>query len=281
LSARLGSELRELALACSHVDIALLRKAGGEMDATMEPPNRRPPPEVVAARKAEIAKRYKRRRKGGAKPSCASRIRKQLAHVLIYFYGLAEWPDADDVRDNIELLVNYDVMAGKDPRPRLALHASWLLDNETERLIASAQRFPVAWKPAELGRKIGLTAEVRERCEAWNIWPVDRTPAECRRRSREKYNAKRRNNPKPMAAVATNLATAREQAILTALDRGEVAMADLVRLVAKERCFKKLTEPRFEVRRIIDRLKARGVVDDRDQPSNRAPIRIVWKAQKP
>jgi hypothetical protein len=254
------------------------------VDATAEPPNRRPSPEVVAARKAEIAKRYKRHRKGGgAKPSSASLMLKQLREVFVDRYGPGAWPEDDDgASDDLEILVNYIVMNDKDPRHQLSLIAPWLPATEAKRLIQSAERFPVPWKPAELGRKIGLTAEVRERCRAWNIWPIDRSPEECRRHSREKYNVKRRNSPKPKVVTATNLATAREQAVLTTLDHGEeVAMAELVRRVAKEGCFKKLTEMRREVHKIIDRLKERGLVCDRLEPSSRASVRIVWKAAKP
>jgi hypothetical protein len=252
----------------------------------MPPQNRRPSPEAVAAKKAEIEKRYARKKGKGQKLGFAARILRQLQAVFADRYGLAAWPDDDDgASDDLEILVNYLVMnrkiAGRhvNPRHHLSLIAPWLSAKDVDRLIQSAERHPIYWTQAELGQRIGLTYEVRKRCKAWNIDPIDCTLAECRRRSREESDQKRRRPPPPTSPKTRPLAS-KEQVALAALGDGEVAMAELVRRVAKERCFKKLTEPRREVHKIVDRLKARGLVCDRCEPSDRAPVRIVWKAQK-
>lgn len=250
------------------------------MDATIEPPNRRPSPEVVAAKQAEIGRRYARHNKKseGGKLGFANRILKQLQAVFADRYGLAEWPDGDDgARDDLEILVNYIVMNRKDPRNQLSLVAPGLSKKEVDCLVSSAERFPTYWTPAELGQKIGLTYDVRERCAAWNIEPIDCSLAECRRRSREKANQKRRRRP-PSAPGMPKPPTNREQTVLTPIGDGEVAMAELVRRVAKKKGFNKLAEPRREVHKIVDRLKQQGVVDDRFEPSRRADVRIVWRS---
>jgi hypothetical protein len=254
------------------------------VDATTEPPNRRPSSEAEAAGHAEIARRYARQNKKskGVKLGFAARILRQLQAVFADRYGLAAWPaDDDGASDDLEILVNYLAMNSKNPRHHLSLIAPWLSAKDVDRLIQSAERHPIYWSQAELGQKIGLTYEVRKRCKAWNIDPIDCTLAECRRRSREESDQKRRRTP---AAASTSTPAkplaSKEQVVLAVLGDGEVAMADLVRLVAKERFLKKLTEPRREVHKIVDRLKARGLVCDRFEPSSRAPVRIVWKAQK-
>jgi hypothetical protein len=258
------------------------------MDATVEPPNRRPSPEVVGARHAEIDRRYARHnkaRKGNArkgdKLGFANRVLKQLQALFVDCYGLTAWPDDDAARDDIEMLVNYLVINRKDPRHQLSLVAPWLPPTEVERLVQSAERFPIYWTQAKLGQKIGLTYAMRKRCKAWNIDPIDCTLAECRRRSREEANQKRRRRPPSAPEVTKPRPTNREQMVLTAMGDGEVTMAELVRRVAKKKGFRKLAEPRREVHKIVDRLKVRGLVDDRHEPSSRAPVRIVWKVSRP
>jgi hypothetical protein len=242
------------------------------MDAT-PPLKRRPSPEVAAAKRAEIDRRYKRHKKSSVGHlGFANRVLRQLQTVFADRYGLAEWPDGDDgARDDLDILVNYIVINRKDPRNQLSLVAPWLSKKEVDRLVWSAERFPTYWTPAELGQKIGLTYDVRERCAACSL-------AECRRRSREKANQKRRRRP-PSAPGVPQPPTNREQTVLTAMGDGEVAMAELVRRVAKKKGFSKLVEPRREVHKIVDRLKQQGVVDDRFEPSRRADVRIVWRSK--
>jgi hypothetical protein len=250
------------------------------MDAT-PPLKRRPSPEVAAAKRAEIDRRYKRHKKSSVGHlGFANRVLRQLQTVFADRYGLAQWPDDDAARDDVEILVNYLVMNRKEPRHQLWLIAPWLSEKEVDRLVSSAERFLIYWTQTELGQKIGLTYEVRKRCKAWNIDPIDCTLAECRRRSREEANQKRRRRP-PSAPEVPKPPNSREQTVLTAMGDGEVAMAELVRRVAKKKGFRKLAEPRREVHKIVDRLKQQGIVADRLEPSRRADVRIVWKAAKP
>ena len=241
------------------------------------PPNRRPTSKQAAARRAEIKHRYARKRRtreDGKRKNLAPIILAQLQRVFTDRYGGRELPDDDAGRDDIALLINYAVMARKDPWAQVDLLAPWLTEGDAARLIQSARDFPVWYTPNELGHRIRLTFADRERFTAWNIGAIDRSADECERRRRQRWNEKRRKPTEQKSAMHTTLKP-REKVVLEAIGETEISMPDLVKHVAGRKGFRELAEPRREVHKLVDHLLEREIVADRFQPSSRAPIRYV------
>lgn len=167
-------------------------------------PFKRPSADVVKAKKAEIAKRYRKRKKrklASATQFTAIRIA-ELNRVLTSRYG-EQVPNDATGRKAIAIVAHHLVRLDGHPKMRLSnwasLHARWLTIDRIESILCEAVNRPRKWKADTLAHEIGLTMEERQRLRITTIGAVDCNKDERkarrkelkRQRDRARYHAKK------------------------------------------------------------------------------------------
>jgi hypothetical protein len=153
------------------------------------------------------------------------------------------------------------------------------------------------WSPADLGKEVGLTWDERVACDIRDIDPFDKAAAEFealkKKRNQEGNNirAKRyrarakeaRQRENERVAVASNI-DAREDALFLMIGDNPMSVPDLVALCVQP-CWhgpdgRELpVESRSRlIRRVLDRLKAAGLIADELRPGHYKPVRWCWRA---
>jgi hypothetical protein len=254
------------------------------MDAST-PPNQRPPPEVEAARHQEIRGRYRRRkpiRKAGeAYPLAPLRLH-QLRVLFRSRYGIA-LPNDDAGMEDLELLVGYIVLCGKNPWPQIETWAPWCAEADAERMIESAARFPVGHTADDLGRRLGLRYAERQRLNLTTIGSIDVDCVERDRLRRQRCNDEKKR--KRALAKRENhcnaLLTYRQRKVLAKTGTTtEISVPQLTEQLSRLREFRNLSSPRQEVHRVLGKLAKLGLITDRieDRPQG-GKIRYVRRLQ--
>jgi hypothetical protein len=134
----------------------------------------------IEARRAEIARRYRAKRRARPISMAALRIA-ELRRLFKARYG-DELPDDDAGRADAALMAHHLARRPGDPHRRIALwlvqHAPWMPADERERLADDAIAKPLRWKADTLAARLNLTAGERQRLRICTIGSTDRTKAE-------------------------------------------------------------------------------------------------------
>jgi hypothetical protein len=150
----------------------------------------------IEARRAEIARRYKAKKRGRPASMAALRIA-ELRRLFAARYG-ETLPDDDAGRDEALLMAHHLARRPGDPRHRIAawceLHASWMPADELERLIADVMARPRRWRADTLAVRLNLTEAERRRLAIRTIGAVDVTKAQrqARRLERDRLRKQQR-----------------------------------------------------------------------------------------
>jgi hypothetical protein len=152
----------------------------------------------VAAKRAEIAARYKAKRRDRPVSMAALRIA-DLRRLFQARYG-NELPDDDAGRDDVLLMAHHLARRIGDPARRiaawLASAAPWISKTERADLIAAVLGKPLRWRADKLAQRLSLTDAERRRLRITTIGAIDKTKAERqlerKDRKREAARARRR-----------------------------------------------------------------------------------------
>jgi hypothetical protein len=262
------------------------------MDATSPPPNRRPSPEQAAWFRKDNARKWRRwhSKRYGEKPKDEDFNRAPLR-----FRDLQTWfrfcyggglPDDDAGRDDIAILIGYAVMSGKPTWPLFETWTPWLDDDERERIVESATRFPIWHTDDELARRLRIQYQQRQALGITSFSSVDVDLAGCKRLRRQR-DKERKKQDRATAKQKTDTKTddinslkPRQKVVLSAIGETETTAASIVEQVKGHRAFRGLASVRQEVHRILDRLREMGLVVDRSEPRPQGSIRYVKRRQQ-
>jgi hypothetical protein len=182
-------------------------------------------------------------------------------------------PDDDAGREDLEVLVGYLVLAGKDPWHQLELLAPWCTEAAAARMIEVAQRFSDWHDDDQLAHLLRLRYETRLHLGITSIGAIDVDRAGRARLRRQRWNAKRRAQPEPKDL------SCRQQAVLDEIGGDEVAVPALVERLKRNRAFRGIAAPslRIIVHRVLDQLIAIGLIGDYYAPGQKGPVRNVQR----
>jgi hypothetical protein len=167
--------------------------------------------------------------------------------------------------------------------PEVQRYAPWLAPDDLQRMIDDIDAVPKQhWTAQRLGALVKLTDEERERGRLWSLrpcgieWSVIQERVKERKRARDRArNGKRRE----MAKMAKDL-DVREEALFVTIGINWMLVSDLVAKVASGRAWCGISEPSLSVlvRRNLDRLVARGLIESQKEPGFKGlPTRSVRK----
>jgi hypothetical protein len=137
----------------------------------------------------EIAKRYRRPKRGSARPpTLMPKLRMaELERLYLDRYGSNVFPDDDSGRHDLRLWTDHAAQVGVHYiTGRARVLAPWLTDDGLDDVIDRAGRGK-HWTADDLGNELNLTDAERTRLDIRTIAPVNRTKAQ-----RMKRNKKRR-----------------------------------------------------------------------------------------
>lgn len=166
-----------------------------------------------AARHAEIERRYKRRRRGGAHVSLAALRVRDLTNLLWSRYGRS-LPDDDAGRDDARIMVHHLGALTGDPRKRingwLRQAAPWMSLVDAETLLIEAITKPQHWRADKLAWRMRLTDAERTALRITTIGAIDLSKAERTKRRKERHRllARARRQAKGAKSRAAYLASA-------------------------------------------------------------------------
>jgi hypothetical protein len=152
----------------------------------------------VKARRAEVARRYRKRKRDRPLSMAVLRIA-ELRRLFRSRYGDV-LPDDDAGRDEALVMAHHLVRRSGDPCRRIAawleLQAPWMAQAELAELITSVLSRPLRWRADKLAVRLNLTDAERRRLRITTIGAADKTKAERlierKERNRRAQQARRR-----------------------------------------------------------------------------------------
>ena len=159
----------------------------------------------IEARRAEIARRYKAKKRARPVSMAALRVA-ELRRLFESRYG-DTLPDDDAGRDEVFVMVNHLARRAGDQRMRIAswceMRAPWMRGDELEEMIAKALTNPLRWRADALAGRLNLTLAERTRLRITTIGATDRTKTEraADRRERKRLAEQARRRAKGKAAA--------------------------------------------------------------------------------
>jgi hypothetical protein len=167
---------------------------------------------LVQARRAEVARRYRRRKRDRPLSMSALRIA-ELRRLFAARYG-DNLPDDDAGRDEALVMAHHLVHRSGDPCRRIAawleLQAPWMAPAEVAQLITTVLSKPLRWRADKLAVRLNLTDMERRRLRITTIGATDKTKAERlveRVRPRVAYEATSVARAKPWLRIGISRAT--------------------------------------------------------------------------
>jgi hypothetical protein len=266
------------------------------MDVT--PPKRRPTADEAAARHGEVRKHHRKQRKRRSEENPSKPDDVRLAHLrwtelqrLMRHRYRTEMPDTFEARRDLEILIGYAVLTNHKPQHQAELLAPWLDQDEADHM--AAHQHPILHKADDLARRLDLQYCDRQALAIKTIGAVDvdqdeRERRRCQRRNEAKLKKRaeaakqQQENPMQTHTRAENLLPSKAKKVLARIDGAEIAVPELIKRVAGLKEFSKLAEPQRQVHKIVDHLKALGLVADRYAPGPKGmPVRHVSRPQQP
>jgi hypothetical protein len=151
----------------------------------------------IEAQRAEIARRYKRKKRARPVSIAALRIA-ELNRLFRARYG-ATLPEDDCGRDEALVMAHHIARRTSNDGRKIAawleLHAPWMQPTDIAALVTRVLRKPSGWRADKLAARLNLTAAERRRLRITTIGAVDMDKTErqaARRERKRKAEAARR-----------------------------------------------------------------------------------------
>ena len=151
----------------------------------------RPAPAIVKAKKAEIARRYRRKRRHASRPQFAAIRISELNRLFAARYG-GVLPDNEAGAEAIHIVAHHLIQLAGVPQARFANwaieHAPWLTLSGMNAVLAEVVQRPQTWKADSLAWRLKLTYADRTTLKITTIGAVDFSAAKRKtlRRKRKK-----------------------------------------------------------------------------------------------